>query len=133
MLSLTTAVVYGPVVRQVFAHVAVVVMEPDDDFRAPGGAITVALCGAWEHEPPCPLAPHHTAAERDGDVVRLRVLFAAESAEEREVRRRIAEALASGGLVTPGGDVARWQVISHGPADTVRPDEAELGRRLAAT
>ena len=34
---------------------------------APGGAITVALCGSWDHEPPCPLAPHHTRAHRSGD------------------------------------------------------------------
>jgi hypothetical protein len=62
--------------REVFAHDAVLAMGSGEDLRAPGGAITVALCGSWEHEPPCPLAPHHTAAERDGDVVRLRILFA---------------------------------------------------------
>ena len=35
---------------------------PADD-GAPGAAVTVALCGHWEHPPPCPLAPHHTRAE----------------------------------------------------------------------
>jgi len=90
----------------------------------------VALCGSWEHEPPCPLAPHHTAAERDGEFVRLRVLFAAEPADERDVRRRIAEALATDHLVTAGGDAPRWRVVSEGPGQ-VRPDEAEHGRRLA--
>ena len=32
-------------------------MEPDADVRAPGAAVTVVLCGHWDHEPPCPLAP----------------------------------------------------------------------------
>jgi hypothetical protein len=45
-------------VREVFAHEAVVEMDGDSDASAPGGAITVALCGGWAHEPPCPLAPH---------------------------------------------------------------------------
>jgi hypothetical protein len=118
--------------REVFAHDAVLAMAGEGDLGAPGGAITVALCGSWEHQPPCPLAPHHTAAERDGDVVRLRVLFAAEPADEPEVRRRIAEALAGGSLLTPDGDVARWQVRSDGPA-VVRPEELDHGRRLSAS
>jgi hypothetical protein len=118
--------------REVFAHDAVLAMESGEDLRAPGGAITVALCGGWEHEPPCPLASHHTAAERDGDVVRLRVLFAAEPAREADVRRRIAEALAAAHPVAPDGAVSRWRVVSEGPGQ-VRPDEAEHGRRLAAT
>jgi hypothetical protein len=104
-------------------------MESEQDLNAPGGAITVALCGSWEHPPPCPLAPHHTAAERDGDVVRLRVLFAAEPDDEPEVRRRVADALATGQVVTPSGDVARWRVVSEGP-DEVRPEERDHGHTL---
>ncbi|HET9770548.1 MAG TPA: hypothetical protein VFS16_06650 [Acidimicrobiia bacterium] len=115
--------------RQVFAHDAVVAMEDGDDAGAPGAAITAAVCGHWEHEPPCPLAPHHTAAERDGDVVRLRVLFAAHPADESEVRRRIDDALASSRLETPEGAVARWRLVSTGVGE-VRPDEADHGRRL---
>ena len=107
-------------------------MGTADDLRAPGGAITVALCGSWEHEPPCPLAPHHTAAERDGEVVRLRVLFAAEPGDELEVRRRITEALATSQLVTPAGDLVRWRLISA-QSGRVHGDEADHGRRLAAT
>lgn len=105
-------------------------MEPEDDAGAPGAAITVAVCGHWEHEPPCPLAPHHTAAERDGDVVRLRVLFASDPADEREVRRRIDDALAGSQLETPGGTIARWRLVSTEVA-TVRADETEHGQRLA--
>lgn len=109
--------------RDVFAHDAVVAMDDEDDVAAPGGAITVSLCGHWEHEPPCPLAPHHTAAERDGDVVRLRVLFAAERDHEHEVRRRIDDALSRG---------AGWRLVSSG-ASEVRADEEAHGRRLASS
>lgn len=118
--------------REVFAHDALVMMDSGADVGAPGAAITVALCGSWEHEPPCPLAPHHTAAEGDGDVVRLRILFAAEPADEPEVRRRIADALATGYVVTPAGDAARWRPVSDAPGQ-VLPGEAEHGRRLAAS
>jgi hypothetical protein len=117
--------------REVFAHEAVVVMAAGDDVAAPGAAITVALCGHWEHEPPCPVAPHHTSAERDGDVVRLRVLFAVDPNDEAGVRRRIGEALASGALVTPDGALGSWRLVGA-EASVVRPDEREHGRRLAA-
>ena len=114
-----------------FAHEAILAMDGHSDPAAPGGAITVALCGSWDHDPPCPLAPHHTAAERDGDVVRLRILFAADPADEPEVRRRIAAALASSELVTPSGDTAHWQLVSAAPSE-VHPGEAAHARRLAA-
>lgn len=104
-------------------------MADGDDVGAPGAAITVAVCGHWAHEPPCPLAPHHTAATRDGDVVRLRVLFAADPADESEVRRRIDDALATSRLETPEGDVARWRLVSTAVGEP-RPDEADHGRRL---
>jgi hypothetical protein len=105
---------------QSYAHDAVLVMAGDGDVRAPGGAITTALCGHWEHEPPCPLAPHHTAAARDGDRVRLRVLFATAPERETEVRRKIEASLAD----------PRWQLISAAPG-TVAPGEAEHAARLA--
>jgi hypothetical protein len=119
-------------VRQVFAHDAVVAMAADGDVGAPGAAITVAVCGHWEHEPPCPLAPHHTAAERDGDNVRLRVLFAADPSDESEVRRRIDDGLASSRLETPDGAVALWRLVSSEVGE-VRPDEADHGRRLISS
>jgi hypothetical protein len=119
-------------VRQVFAHDAVVTMGAGSDVGAPGAAITVAVCGHWEHEPPCPLAPHHTAAERDGDVVRLRVLFAADPSDEPEVRRRIDDALASSQIETPDGALARWRLVSSAVSE-VRPDEADHGRRLTSS
>jgi hypothetical protein len=99
-------------------------MEPGGDSRAPGGAVTVALCGHWDHEPPCPLAPHRTTAEHDGDRLRLRVLFAADPADEAEVRGRIEAALSAGALDGPGGVTTRWRLAGARPG-TVRADETE--------
>ncbi len=105
--------------RQAYAHDAVPAFDAGADERGPGTAVTVALCGHWEHPPPCPPAAHHTAAERDGETLRLRVLFACEPADEAEVRRRITAAL------------ARWPG-SGGPSP-VRPDEADHAARLTAS
>ena len=52
--------------RSPFLHLATLEMSENDDDRAPGAAITLALCGSWEHSPPCPLAAHHTQPVRDG-------------------------------------------------------------------
>jgi hypothetical protein len=107
--------------RTPFAHDAVLAMDPTEDDRAPGGAITVALCGSWEHEPPCPLAPHHTHAERTGDEVRLRILFAAEPDDEQRVRATISDALARG--------VPQWRLVSSSPS-AVQPAEQDHAERL---
>ncbi|WP_222849179.1 hypothetical protein [Trebonia kvetii] len=115
--------------RQAFVHDAVVTMEADGDARAPGGAITVALCGHWDHEPPCPLAPHSTDAQRSGDQVRLRVLFAAEPTAETEVRGRIDAALSRGSLTGPDGVTTRWLLRDARPG-LLRDDEAEHADRL---
>lgn len=104
-------------------------MEPDGDIRAPGAAITVALCGHWEHDGPCPLAPHHTDAQRCGEEVRLRVLFTAEPGAEAEVRRRI-EAGVSGGSVD--GVTTRWQFRSA-QSGVPRDDETAHAERLVRT
>lgn len=115
--------------RQAFAHDAIVLMEADGDARAPGAAITVALCGRWEHDPPCPLAPHHTSAERSGEELRLRVLFATEPAAEADVRSRIEGALSPDRLDGPDGITTRWQFRSAQPS-FVRKDEDEHAQRL---
>jgi hypothetical protein len=111
-------------VHQAFVHDAVVAMEAGGDLRAPGAAITVALCGHWEHEAPCPLAPHRTDAQRSGDQVRLRVLFAAEPTAEAEVRRRIEAALSQASLTGPDGVTTRWQLRSEQPG-LLRDGEAQ--------
>jgi hypothetical protein len=118
-------------VREPFAHSAVVLMGEGDDEAAPGAAITVALCGHWDHEPPCPLAPHHTEAERLGDEVHLRTLFAVEPEREGEVRERIRAALEAGELTDPDGRTWRWRLRSSEPASVLHT-EADAASRLAA-
>lgn len=115
--------------RQTFAHDAVIVMAPDGDTAAPGAAITNALCGHWDHEPPCPLAPHHTRAERLGGEVRLRVLFAAEPEMEESIRHRIDSALSAGQLRRPDGAVSRWQ-LRGSVRGAVLPPEVDHAARL---
>lgn len=104
-------------------------MTAGGDPDAVGAAITVELCGHWDHEPPCPLAPHHIHNERHADDVSLRILFAVETDREEEVRRRIDEALARGRQETPEGFTARWQLVRSAPA-AVRESEREHGARL---
>ena len=106
--------------RQVYAHQATLSLAPGGDPGAPGAAITAALCGHGEHEPPCPLAPHHTAATpAGGDRLRLRVLFAVGPDRADEVRGRIDAALAAGD----------WRLIESGCA-RLDPAERPHGRRL---
>jgi hypothetical protein len=102
--------------RRAFAHEAVLVMEPEGDVRAPGAAVTAALCGHWDHEPPCPLAPHHVSAGEDGGELRVRILFAAEPDAEPEVRRRIELAL-SGQAEFPDGFTTPWRLRASWPGD----------------
>lgn len=106
-----------PMVRHAYAHDAVVVMEPGGSPNAPGGAIAKALCGSWDHPPPCPLAPHHVANHVLGDEVVLRVLFATESADEPRVRHLIGEALDAGELTGPDGLVTTWRLKSTAASD----------------
>jgi hypothetical protein len=118
--------------RSAFAHEAEVVLAPGGDKRAPGAAITVALCGSWDHEPPCPLAPHHTQADRIGDAVRVRTVFAVEPGGEDAIRQRIEKALTGGTLQGPDDVTTHWDLRSSRPA-AVSPDESELAARLIQT
>jgi hypothetical protein len=117
------------VTRRAFAHDAVVRMTAGGDPNAPGGAITVALCGHWDHQPPCPLAPHHTCATDTGDAVQLRILFAANAEDEGRARALIDQALTTGALTGPDGHLSTWVVRLSG-ASPVRPDEADHAARL---
>ncbi len=127
-----TALVRSPQpdhMREAFAHVAVLDMDSDADTRAPGAAITVALCGHWEHEPPCPVAPHHNHAEWADGRVRVRTVFVAEPHREAEVRRLIEAALSSGQLRRTNGVTTSWQLLSTEPS-AVSTGEAVHAQRL---
>ena len=117
--------------RKAFAHDAVVAMRNGDSPNALGGAITKALCGGWDHQPPCPLAPHYVSQVADGETVSLRVVFATEPANEGRVRALIGEALATGQLTVPDGGVAQWELRSASPG-SLRSDEEGLAAGLIA-
>lgn len=88
------------------------------DPAALGGAVTVALCGHWEHEGDCRW-PHHSSvsssAGADGkDVAGVQVVtvaFDASGAEVDQVRERIRAALAGGRLTGPDGTESTWVLL----------------------
>jgi len=102
----------------------------DCDEAAVGAAVTVELCGTWDHSGPCPVAPHHTAAARQGDELHVRVLFAVPAGQERVVRDRVVAALSSGSLARPDGPTSRWRLLRHSVGE-LRPEEQEHAARLA--
>jgi hypothetical protein len=79
------------------------------DVNALGGAVTVALCGHWEHDGPCRW-PHHTTSATAGDEVVTTVRFDASPPEEQQVRELIREALAAGSQVGPDGTTTTWRL-----------------------
>lgn len=115
--------------RTAFAHDAILSMSPGADLAAPGAAVTVALCGQWEHEPPCPLAPHHTSAIRLDGRVHVRTLFAAEPDVEAVVRQRIDSALAIGQMIGPEGVLTSWLLSSSQPSRLLA-EETDHAERL---
>jgi hypothetical protein len=114
--------------RQAFVYEAVLSMDPEADTRAPGAAVTQALCGHWEHPPPCPLAPHHSSVEREGDRLRVRVLFVAEPGMKAVVHERIEGALAGGRLVGPDGVATTWKLRSGRPSRVTEPERLRAAR-----
>lgn len=116
--------------RLAFAHEAILAMDPLADLRAPGAAVTMALCGHWDHNPPCPLASHHSSADRVGDEVRVRTLFAVEPELEDTVRQGIDQALAGGQLAGQDGPATRWQLRSS-QRSVIRNNEMDLAQRLS--
>ena len=79
------------------------------DVRAPGAAVTVALCGHWDHEGACRW-PHHSLIQTDGVNHRLTVRFNAPDHELAVVESLIHKAVQSGQLTGPDGRVTQWTV-----------------------
>ena len=90
-------------------YAARVVLDPDGDPNALGGAVTVALCGAWHHDPPCRWPHHSTTTRGADDEAVLLVEFDAPDDEVAQVRRRIDDALATGRQADPEGAVSAWR------------------------
>ena len=98
-----------------YTHGARVRLAEGADRAAPGGAVTLALCGAWEHALPCPIAPHRTTTSYIGDVLEVDVAFETVPEQEAEVRALIDAALASGHCVGPDGATSTWEALDRAP------------------
>ena len=111
-----------------FVHEALLVDVAEDDVGAPGAAITVELCGHWQHAGPCRW-PHYTSTAATAQGLTVRTLFVCAPAEETMVRSRIDAVLAAG--VSPLGEPGRaWRLAASAPADLL-PHERDQADRLA--
>lgn len=107
--------------RKSFAHLVQMILSKGVDPAAPGGAITAALCGHWEHDGPCRW-PHNSAIDIGREPVELRTVFTCMDVEELEVRALIDDALRSGD---------GWVVLSS-HRSAIAPGDRELAARLLA-
>jgi len=120
--------------RQAFAHEARIQLLDGGDERAPGAAVTVALCGHWEHEPPLRV-PHRTDVTSSEDDLAVRVLFACDPADEGDVRVLVDRALGGGELPVPAPDGARpsrWRLLRSAPGEISDADSALAARFVGA-
>jgi hypothetical protein len=86
-----------------------------------GAAVTIELCGHWEHEGPCRW-PHNSAIDSERRPGLFRTVYVADEDEEPDVRARMEKSLRSS---------EEWQVISV-RRRAVADDERELAERLNA-
>jgi hypothetical protein len=118
--------------RSGFVHQTMIRASSSFDERAPGGAVTVALCGTLDHDGPCPLAPHHTSTSGIDDLIAVRVVFATEPEREGVVRRCVDTALSAESFRSPDGALSTWTVIES-YATSLNTDEYALADRLCNT
>lgn len=115
--------------KQPFVHRAEVILDAGADSAAPGGAVTIALCGSWDHAGACRW-PHRSDAnwhERRGE---LRVVFVADIGEETTVRNLIDKALTRGRCTVPDGTTSRWTLVASSAGD-LTSEERELAMQIA--
>jgi len=115
--------------KRSFVQCAEVLLEPDADPAAPGGAVTLALCGSWDHDGACRW-PHQTSAAWDERRGCVRVVFVADAEDEMHVRALIDRALTGGECVGPDGTLNRWAATEHS-AGVLSESEEALGTRIA--
>jgi hypothetical protein len=120
--------------REAYAHEARLELDPDGDERAPGAAVTVALCGHWDHQPPCRVPHRNDVVARNGDRLTVRVLFACPPGDASGVRAAVEGALDAGELPVPGPDAGpptHWRVLDQAPA-ALTEGELPVAARLVA-
>ena len=96
-------------------------LDDDTDPRSVGAAVTVELCGHWDHPGPCRW-PHNNAIETGREAARFRTVFVAGEEEEPAIRTRIEDALRGG---------SGWSVVSVA-SRPVAADERRLAENLLA-
>jgi hypothetical protein len=107
---------------RVFVAEAEIALKAEGDPAAVGAAVTVELCGHWEHEESCRW-PHNNAICPGPKLNTFRTLLVAELSEEEMVRERIGAALRACG---------DWQVVSLRARPVGQHEEALAERLLAA-
>ncbi len=105
--------------RRAYHHAASLALHLGVDPAAPGAAVTVALCGHWDHDPPCRW-PHNSRLLDAAGTSSFRTVFTCEPGDEAQVRALIDGALRSG---------SGWQVLGSGAAP-VTDEDAALAQRL---
>ena len=119
---------YDPHMQQAYVHAARVQLAPESDAGAPGAAVTVALCGDWQHDGPCRW-PHHTGVEEVEGALEVRTVVVSEADDEADVRRLIENALLNGRQDGPDGRTSTWLLLTSG-ADDIRADERALAEHM---
>jgi hypothetical protein len=115
--------------KKFFVQCAEVLLDAGADRAAPGGAVTLALCGSWDHPGPCRW-PHQTAAAWEGSRGHVRVVFTADIQDEAHVRRLIDQALAAGECIGPDGKSNSWSTSGHA-AGVLTVEETRAARSAA--
>ena len=107
--------------RPAAAHVLEAQLDLSDgvDPAAVGAAVTVQLCGHWEHEGPCRW-PHNSEIDATREPALFRTLFVCVDADAMEVGERIEHALRG---------VAEWRVLALGRRPAASSERA-LAERL---
>ena len=117
--------------RSAVVHEARLRLGDGADAAALGGAVTVEMCGRWDHEGQCRW-PHRTRVREDAGEHVLRVVVVADDDEQDAVRQRIEAALGRGEQTGPDGRTTTWTVVSCRPDDP-HGSEVRLAERLSST
>lgn len=118
---------------QPLVQTATIHLPEGGDPAAPGAAVTVALCGHWEHDRSCRW-PHHTSrrhATWAADRLEVRVVVVAPVAEVSVVRAAVVSALSDGVLASESG-TATWALLETA-AGVLTDEEQALAHRLRGT
>jgi hypothetical protein len=108
-------------VAQPFVVAAMLSLDDAVDPASVGAAVTVELCGHWDHPGPCRW-PHNNEIEAGRQPAAFRTLYVAEAHEADAVRTRIEDALRAG---------SGWSLLSVS-SRPVADAERSLAERLLA-